>query len=160
MNAKVSDIIRIVNEIAPEYLAIDDDKIGLQVGGEGASVNHILITLDINELVLQEAIDTNAQLIISHHPLIFNELKAVVDSEFVGHIIRKAIKNDINIHIAHTNLDKVVGGVSDVLAEELGLKDTEVLFPDEIKSDSYKLVVFVPFENIDELTDAICGAVG
>jgi dinuclear metal center YbgI/SA1388 family protein len=158
MNTKVSDIIRIVNEIAPEHLAMKEDKVGLQVGGKDASVNHVLVTLDVNESVLQEAIDINAQLIVSHHPVIFDELKTVVDSEFVGRIIKKAIKNDISIYVAHTNLDKVIGGVSDVLAEILGLMNIEILFPDDIKSDFYKLVVFVPPENIDEVSDAICKA--
>lgn len=158
MNTKVSDIIKIVNEIAPEHLAMKEDKVGLQVGGKDASVNHVLVTLDVNESVLQEAIDINAQLIVSHHPVIFDELKVVVDSELVGRIIKKAIKNDINIYVVHTNLDKVIGGVSDVLAETLGLMNIEILFSDDIKSDFYKLVVFVPPKNIDEVSDAICKA--
>jgi dinuclear metal center YbgI/SA1388 family protein len=148
------EVIQLFESMYPKHLAVDGDKIGLQIGALNKTVQHVLIALDVTETVVDEAIEKGCNLIIAHHPLIFHPLKSIQTDKPYGRIIEKCLKYDIAVYAAHTNVDVAKGGVNDLLAEALGLTDTEVLVPtyeDKLK----KLVVFVPSSHVDAVRQAL-----
>ncbi|MGI2326561.1 Nif3-like dinuclear metal center hexameric protein [Planococcus sp. YIM B11945] len=148
---------------APKYLAMENDPIGLHVGTLNKKIERVLVTLDVNERVADEAIEKGAGLIIAHHPPIFRPLKSLQTDFPQGRLMEKLIKNDIAVYAAHTNLDVAKGGVNDLLAEALGLKDTKVLVP-TYEAELVKIAVFVPESHADAVRDALgkagAGAIG
>ena len=124
---KVSDILSYITDIAPLHWQENYDNSGLLLGDANALVHKVLLTLDVTEKVIDEAIENSFHLIISHHPLIFKGLKNILNDNTIGRIITKAIKNDISIAAMHTNLDNSYLGVNRALAEKLGLKDLQIL---------------------------------
>lgn len=157
------EVIQLFEQFSPKKYAMEGDKIGLQIGSLNKQINKVLVALDCLEEVVDEAIQLGAQLIIAHHPPIFNPLKSIQTDTSYGRIYEKLIKHDIAVYAAHTNLDVAQGGVNDWLAEALGLTHTEILVPtyeDVLK----KLVVYVPIENAEDirekLGDAGAGAIG
>ena len=124
---KVSDILSYITEIAPLQWQENYDNSGLLIGDANAMVDKALLTLDVTEKVIDEAIENSFHLIISHHPLIFKGIKNILTDNTTGRIITKAIKNDISIAAMHTNLDNSFVGVNMVLAEKLGLKNMQIL---------------------------------
>lgn len=151
-------IIQLFEQFSPKSYAMEGDKIGLQVGSLNRPIDKVLIVLDVLEEVVDEAIAKGAQLIIAHHPLIFRPLKKIATDSASGRIIEKLIKNDISVYAAHTNLDVAKGGVNDMLADALQLKNVEVLYP-TIQTDLKKLSVFVP-EEAAEIVRAALGQAG
>jgi len=127
MKANVADIITMMDTIAPPDLAENWDNVGLQVGLTEWNVHKIWIALAPAPQVMAAACDSDVDLIVTHHPLIFKPLKSIDLNTAVGSIIRRAIQNKIAIFTAHTNLDAVSGGVNDVLAARIGLKNTSIL---------------------------------
>ena len=124
--AKVQDIIASIETIAPKELQESYDNVGLQCGTMQQEVNRILSCIDITEAVIDEAIAKGCQMIVSHHPLIFRGVKNLVpEHSYIHRTIIKAIKHDIALYCAHTNLDKAEGGVNDKIAEVLGLTDVQ-----------------------------------
>lgn len=123
------EVIQLFEQFSPKHLALEGDKIGLQVGTLNKPIKNVMIALDILENVIEEAINKNVDLIIAHHPPIFRPLKAIQTDTAAGRIIEKCIKHDIAIYAAHTNLDVAVGGVNDLLADALELNDVDVLSP-------------------------------
>jgi len=123
----IKNIINQIEEFAPLSLQESYDNAGLIIGNPAGDVVAALVTLDVTETVIEEAIRKNCQLIIAHHPLIFSGIKQLTDSNEVQRCVVKAIKNDIAIYAAHTNLDNVINGVSGRMAEKLGLQNIEVL---------------------------------
>ena len=117
---KVKDVFEYLNGLAPTALKMDFDNVGLLVGNEDAEVSKILVALDITDVVIDEAISCGAELIVSHHPIIFDAMKDVLYSDLVGRKIVKLIKNDISAICMHTNLDIAEGGVNDALMKALG----------------------------------------
>lgn len=155
--ANAQEIIQIFEQWAPKSLAEDWDPVGLQVGTLSKKVSKVMITLDVLESVVDEAINENVDLIIAHHPLLFNPLKKLDTARPQGKLIERLIKHDITVYAAHTNLDAARGGVSDLLAEKLGIPDTKVMVPTtEIKLK--KLVVFVPADYAEKVRVAITNA--
>ncbi|AGX05546.1 hypothetical protein B14911_05626 [Bacillus sp. NRRL B-14911] len=156
-------IISLFEEFSPKNLAMEGDKIGLQIGGLNNKVQNVMIALDVLEEVVDEAIEKNVQLIIAHHPPIFRPLQKINTDTAAGRIIEKLIKHDISVYAAHTNLDVAEGGVNDLLAEALGLENTEVLVPTH-ETSLKKLAVFVPLEAAEALREALgragAGAIG
>jgi dinuclear metal center YbgI/SA1388 family protein len=157
------EVIQLFEQFSPKAFAMEGDKIGLQIGALNQPVENVLIALDVTEEVVEEAIAKNVQLIIAHHPPIFRPLKKIATDTPAGRMIARLIKHDIAVYAAHTNLDVAKGGVNDLLAEALGLKDPQVLVPtyeDQLK----KLVVFVPEENAEQIREALgnagAGAIG
>ncbi|CAM3809061.1 Nif3-like dinuclear metal center hexameric protein [Mesobacillus zeae] len=157
------EIIALFEQFAPKAYAMEGDKVGLQVGSLKGTVKNVMVTLDVLEDVIDEAIEKNVQLIIAHHPPIFRPLQKVTSDTAAGRIVTKLIKHDIAVYAAHTNLDVAPGGVNDLLASALGLRDAEVLVPtfeDKLK----KLVVYVPNEHAETLREALgragAGAIG
>lgn len=139
---KINRIVNIMEKLAPPSLAEEWDNSGLQIGDATRRVTNILLSLDVNPGVVDEAIALGAELIITHHPLIFPNTQSIDLNKPLGKVIDAAIKGDISIYSAHTNLDKAKGGVNDQLARVLGLKDVKTLLPEQ--HNLYKLVVFVP----------------
>lgn len=160
---KCSEIIKNLEEWAPKEIAWQKDNVGLQVGSGDRIINNILLCLELTSNVVDEAIEKNCNLIISHHPLLFHPLKKIdLQKDKNSKLIEKLIKKEINLYAEHTNLDYTKNGVSFELAKIIGLKNIDFL----IKSDSnqYKLVVFVPQSNLEqvanELFKAGCGLIG
>ncbi|WP_174730216.1 Nif3-like dinuclear metal center hexameric protein [Mesobacillus harenae] len=147
-------VIQLFETFSPKALAVEGDKIGLQIGALNGPVQKVMIALDVVEEVVDEAIEKGAQLIIAHHPPIFRPLKKIDTASPSGQIIKKLIKHDIAVYAAHTNLDVAKGGVNDLLADAIGLKNQQVLVP-TYKETLKKLVVFVPEENAAEVREAL-----
>ncbi|GAX91499.1 Nif3-like dinuclear metal center hexameric protein [Effusibacillus lacus] len=157
MQARVRDVIRVLEEWVSPNLALEGDKIGLQIGDPTQPVNKILVTLDVTEEVVDEAIRIGAQMIIAHHAIIYSSIKTIRTDTHYGRTISKLLTHSISVYAAHTNLDVVEGGVNDVLARLLGLQNVEIL--DRLHNQRVrKLVVFVPKSHHDQVLQAICGA--
>ena len=105
-----------LSKFAPKYLAMEGDKIGLQIGRLNKPVHKVMIALDVLEEVVDEAIEKEVDLIIAHHPLIYRPLKNITTDGLPGRMIEKLLKHNIAVYAAHTNLDVAKGGVNDLLA--------------------------------------------
>ncbi len=132
------------------------DNSGLQVGLPGSEISAALLTVDVTEEVIDEAIDRKCDVVISHHPLIFKSLKKLTGRNLTERIIYKAFKNNIAVYSSHTSLDAVAEGVSWKMAEKLGLKNTEVLSP--LKDRLLKLVTYIPDSYLDKVRAAVFAA--
>lgn len=125
------EVMDAVERIAPKSLAEEWDNPGLLVGSPAQEIHRILLCLDVDDTAIAKAIDLGADMILSHHPLIFRPLKNLRTDLPLGRRIRTLLKHDIAVYAAHTNLDAARGGVNDVLAERLGLSDLEPLVAKE-----------------------------
>ncbi len=126
--AKVQDIIAPIEAIAPKELQETYDNVGLQCGGMQQEVLRVLTCIDITEAVIDEAIALGCQMVVSHHPLIFRGVKNLVpEQSYIHRTLIKAIKHDIALYCAHTNLDNAEGGVNYKMAEVLGMTDVQPL---------------------------------
>ena len=160
---KCNEIIKNLEEWAPKEIAWQKDNVGLQVGSADRNINNILLCLELTSKVIDEAVEKNCNLIISHHPLIFHPIRKLdLQKDKRSGLIEKLIRKEINLYSEHTNLDFTRNGVSFQLAKILGLKNIDFL----VKSDSnqYKLVVFVPQSHIELVADGLfkagCGLIG
>lgn len=125
--ATVKDVLRFLDERAPFYSQLNFDNSGFLVGRGDKQVKRILVALDITEEVAKEAASLQVDLVVSHHPVIWEGAKSVTDETILGRKLLTLISNDIAAICAHTNLDAAKGGVNDSLAAALGLKDTSLL---------------------------------
>lgn len=123
----VQDVLQFIESIAPTELKMDWDNVGLNCGSKSAPVNKILVALDPFEHVCQEAADWNAELLVTHHPLIFRPLPMVTDDAAITRGLMTLVRQGISHICAHTNLDCAAGGVNDTLAETLKLQDISPL---------------------------------
>ena len=126
---KVRDVAQVIEDFAPKELQESYDNAGLQVGDPDAKVSAVLLCLDVTEDVIKEAQERECNLIVSHHPLIFKGLKTLTGANNIQRIAIEAIKNNLAIYSAHTNLDSVWDGVSHELARRLSVKDLSILEP-------------------------------
>lgn len=133
---KVKDVADIIEKLATKSLAESWDNVGLMVGDSDDTVRKIFVCLDITSENVSEAIRANADMIVSHHPLIFSPLKRVVEGDITGSIVRALIQNNISAYSAHTNLDHANGGTNDALAEKLGLYDTRRFTDEECRDEA------------------------
>ncbi|MBQ7742282.1 MAG: Nif3-like dinuclear metal center hexameric protein [Bacteroidaceae bacterium] len=124
---KIKDVIATLEVFAPLPLQDGYDNAGLQMGEPEAEVSGVLLCLDVTEAVLAEAVAKSCNMVVAHHPLLFHPLRQVSDVGYVERCVRYAIKNDITVYAAHTNLDNVRGGVSFALANRLGIQNVEFL---------------------------------
>ena len=127
--ATVNDILKCVERFAPAYMKENWDNVGLLCGDRNQKVRKVLVALDPFEHVCREALDAGADLIVTHHPLIFQAPKSVTTDTSIGRSILFLCRHGISAINAHTNLDCTPGGVNDVLARQLELKDITVLDP-------------------------------
>ncbi|MCG7336398.1 Nif3-like dinuclear metal center hexameric protein [Sporosarcina sp. ACRSM] len=157
------EIIALFEQWSPKRFAMDGDPVGLHIGQLNRQVEKVLVTLDVNEEVIDEAIHHGANLVIAHHPPIFRPLKNIMTDTPQGRMIEKCIKHDITVYAAHTNLDVAPGGVNDLLASKLGLIDTDIIEPTYVEH-MYKLIVFAPQSHVAEIRQALgkagAGAIG
>lgn len=150
---QLGKLIAHLERIAPASYQESYDNSGLIVGDPTQEVRQALISLDCTEAVVDEAIRTGSDLIISHHPIVFSGLKRFTGNTYVERVVMKAIRHGIALYAIHTNLDNVREGVNAMIARRLGLKNTAILAP---KSGLLrKLVAFVPDGHADRVRDAL-----
>jgi dinuclear metal center YbgI/SA1388 family protein len=150
---KLQNVIEVIESFAPLAFQEKYDNSGLLVGNKQQEITGILICIDVTLPVIEEAIEQNCNLIVSHHPIIFTGLKKLIGQTEVERCVAKAIKNDIALYAAHTNLDNANDGVSFRMAQKIGLQNTLVLVP---KTDILsKLVTFVPINFINKVQKAM-----
>lgn len=129
MKPRIKDILQTLESFAPSALAEKWDNVGLLIGDPANEVSKILIGLDPTNVLLDEALSTGSDTIITHHPVIFKPLASILTNDPSGKLLQKALANNLNIIGCHTNLDSALDGVSDVLAKRLGLEDLIPLEP-------------------------------
>ena len=127
---KAYEIARIVERFAPLDTAADWDNSGFCIGSAETEVRGVLVGFDCTPDLIREAVERGANMVITHHPLIFRGIKKISPDTFLGSIITLAIKHDIVVYSAHTNADKADGGVNTLMAERLGLRDCTILSAD------------------------------
>ena len=125
----VADILNLVETLAPRSMKMEWDNVGLLCGSKTTPVTKVLVALDPFEHVCAEAARWGAELIVTHHPLIFRPLPAITDETSIGRGLMTLIRSGISAVNAHTNLDQAPGGVNDALARKLALVQVEVLNP-------------------------------
>lgn len=126
----VSDLVDFLHSVAPNNFQEEYDNSGLLVGNYDDVITSVLVSLDVTESVLEEAIELGTNVIVSHHPIIFSGLKRLTKSNYVQRIVQKAIKHDINLFAIHTNLDNVYhNGVNTFIANRLALINVDILKP-------------------------------
>ena len=129
MPFKCNTITNYMELLAPRRLSQNWDNTGLLLGDPEQQISKVLVVLDVTSEVVEEAIEQGAQLIITHHPIIFKPINKLLKDKPHSDLIFRLIKNNISVYSAHSNLDLAKGGVNDTLASVLGLKDVEVLQP-------------------------------
>ena len=162
---KLDEICRVLEGIAPLYLAQSWDNVGLLAGDPQAECTSISLAIDLTAAVLEEAIEHKHDLVLAYHPPLFKPISSLrANSSDTDAIIWKAIRSNIGVYSMHTALDAADGGTNDVLAEICGAADVQ---PFEYADDNRrecKIVVFVPAENVtavaDAMADAGAGAIG
>ena len=157
MSVKCCEIMTKLEQLAPSHLAEDWDNTGLLVGSPEQVIHKIIVTLDVDQSVVEQAVSQHADMIIAHHPLIFKSLTAIRADRPLGRLLVELIRNNIAVYAAHTNLDSAPGGVNDLLAQKLGLVNCKPLTT-VYQEKLYKLVVFVPETYADKVRTALSEA--
>ncbi len=162
MAVLIADIIQSIEQLAPLSFQENYDNAGLIIGNATEPCTGALLTLDVTEEVINEAIENNCNLIVAHHPLIFSSIKRITGKSYVERCIIKAIRHNISIYAAHTNADNVYGGVNLEIANRLGILNTKILLTK--KNVLKKLVTFVPAPHLEQVQNALfeagCGHIG
>jgi len=139
---RIQELINEIESLAPLSLQEDYDNCGLIVGDANTICKGVLLSLDCTEAVIDEAIEKNCNLIISHHPIVFSGLKKINGKNYVERTVIKAIQNNVALYACHTNIDNVISGVNSKIASLLNLKDVSILSG---KKDTLKkLITYVP----------------
>lgn len=152
MELSLKEITDFLDKLYPLQYQESYDNSGL-LTDTADPIKKCIVCLDVTETLVEEAIATGANLIVSHHPLIFNGLKRITDSEKCGKIIKKLITHKIALYAAHTNFDNAKNGINDYIAQLLNLTDVEVIAP--LKKHLLKLTTFVPNSYVDKVRTAI-----
>jgi len=153
---KIRDITNAIAAFAPLQYQESYDNAGLLFGNADWEVTGVLLTLDATEAVIEEAIEKGCNLVVAHHPIVFGGLKKINGNNYVERVAINAIKNDIAVYAAHTNLDNVRKGVSDMMASKLQLTDCRVLDPK--RELLGKLYTFVPHAQAEKVLNALFSA--
>jgi len=155
MAATVQQILAVVEEQAPPSLALAWDRIGLQIGSRNREVHTLAVALEPSVNVVSGALTAGAQMLLTHHPLLFQPLDRLDPDTPLGKVVRLAVQHDLAVAAAHTNLDVAPHGVNDYLAQVLELENIRVL--EETGRDGWlKLAVFVPLGYEDRVRQALC----
>jgi dinuclear metal center YbgI/SA1388 family protein len=155
---KIAQIIQVLEELAPPSYQESYDNAGLITGNAASDCTGIICTLDATEEVILEAKNKGCNLVVAHHPIIFNGLKKITGKNYVERAVIAAIKNDIAIYAIHTNLDNLLQGVNGKMADKLSLDNRKVLL--HKPTSLMKLYTFVPQEHADKVREAIFKAGG
>jgi len=153
---RVKELLAEIDRLAPFQLAEPWDRVGLQVGSSTAAVTTLLVALDLDEAALAEAARLQAEVVLTHHPLIFEALQAVTDEGHPGAAVARVLREGRAVIAAHTNLDKARGGLADVAAALLDLEGVRPLQPAAV--DWFKLVGFVPSDEVAGVSAALFAA--
>jgi dinuclear metal center YbgI/SA1388 family protein len=162
---KIDEIAQAVEEIAPLRLAQEWDNVGLLIGDPNKTIKNILLTIDTTQAVVEEAKKQKADLILAYHPIIWDGLKRVTADGETAHIY-DLIQSGISVFCIHTALDVAVGGVNDLLANILGMENTEPIgdYVADPAGPQYKIITFVPQNDVNKVADALyaagAGAIG
>jgi dinuclear metal center YbgI/SA1388 family protein len=154
----LKELVLDLDKIFHKQLALEWDRAGLQVGNGSLQVSKVLVTLDVDDRVIDEAISSGTSIIISHHPAVFEDPGDITDSTVIGSRILRLAENRIAAYAAHTNYDIMEGGLNDLIAQKLGLEDTGAIVSEY--GNWYKFVVFIPKGSQEEVRKALCGAGG
>lgn len=149
----MSHVTEFLEQKAPLRLQESYDNAGLLVGNSKNTCTGVLVTLDITEDVIDEAIENKCNLIVAHHPIIFTGLKKLTGSNYVERTVIKAIKNDINLYATHTNLDNVQHGVNKKICDLIGLEKTAILSPKN--GGLRKIATYVPQNHQEQVRNAM-----
>jgi len=153
---KLAEVIAVFEKAVPKDFQEDYDNTGLAVGMPDMDVHGALLCIDVTEAVIAEAIQWGANLIISHHPVIFNPLKKITGSTYTERIVSAAIRNNIALFSAHTNIDNFPEGVNQKICTKLGILRPRVLLP--LKAGLRKLITFVPAAHAEKVRTALFAA--
>jgi dinuclear metal center YbgI/SA1388 family protein len=155
---RIQQIIDFLEQIAPPALQEDYDNSGLLVGEPHAEVDKVLVSLDVTEAVVAEAVALGAGLIVSHHPVVFRPLRRITGRNEVERTVMAALRAGIGLYAIHTNLDNVAHGVNAMMCRKLGLEGMRVLRP--AKGTLAKVVTFVPHSHAEVVREAMFAAGG
>jgi len=153
---RVQDLLGLLHGLFPPELAEEWDNVGLQVGDPTAPVQRVLVALDPTGEAVAAACERGAQLLITHHPLLFKPLRRLTADDPVGRVVWQAVRNGVAIMAAHTNLDVAADGLNHWLAARLELTEVEPLQP--VPGNLLKLVVYVPATHADVVAEALFAA--
>jgi dinuclear metal center YbgI/SA1388 family protein len=153
LNMNIENIIAELEKFAPPQLQEGYDNARLITGNKGWKCSGALLTLDATEAVIEEAIQSNCNLIIAHHPIVFSGLKSINGKNYIERTLIKAIKKDIAIYACHTNLDNVALGVNRKIADKIGLKNLQILSPK--RNLICKLYTYVPLKEVEAVKNAL-----
>jgi len=149
----IKEITTLLENMAPLAYAEDFDNVGLLVGDSSTTCTGVLVCHDALEEVIDEAIETNCNLVVCFHPILFSGLKKITGKNYVERSVIKAIKNDIAIYAVHTALDNHQNGVNKIMCNALGITNTKMLVPKN--NFIYKLVTYTVAENANKLRNAL-----
>lgn len=136
MSLKVEQVIKIMDKYAPESLKESYDNVGLMVGNSQCEIDNILIALDCTLKVIDEAIENNCNLIITHHPLIFRKPNSITNDTLIGKKVIKLIKSDINVFSSHTNLDSTPNGINETITKLLNFNSYEIIETSQLNENA------------------------
>jgi dinuclear metal center YbgI/SA1388 family protein len=150
---KLSEVINVFESVVPLAYQESYDNAGLVAGDTGMEVSAALLCLDVTEEVIEEAVQLGANLVISHHPVIFQPLKNIAGNSHTARILLSAIANKVALYSVHTNLDNIYGGVNHKICKKLDLRNLKVLAP--LQNGLMKLVTFVPSAKASDVRQAL-----
>lgn len=153
---KIGELLSAIEVFAAPELQEEYDNAGLITGKRDWACTGALCTLDVTVDVVKEAVQKGCNLIVAHHPIVFRGLKRINGASYVEQVIIEAIKNDVAIYAAHTNLDNVVLGVNDTIAKKLGLQNTRILLPKN--KMLRRLITFAPMDKAEDVRKAVFAA--
>ncbi len=163
MSVKCQVVIDAIERLAPRNLAESWDNVGLLLGSPAQKITKVLVTLDVTQAVVNQAVQDGIDLIVTHHPVIFTPVKNIRTDFPQGQILASLLKANIAVYAAHTNLDSATGGVNDILSAKLNLQDVKPLAVSHTEK-LYKLIVFVPKTHLEvvrrTLSDFGAGHIG
>jgi dinuclear metal center YbgI/SA1388 family protein len=152
----IGDIINMLETFAPPTLQESYDNSGLLTGRRSDACTGVLISLDVTDAVLAEAVRKGCNLVVAHHPMIFRGLKRIEEDDPTGRMTAFAVRNHLAVYAIHTNLDNVIDGVNGVLADRFGLSDRRILQP--MPGQLMKLACMIPDGHLDSVSEAVFSA--
>ncbi|RYZ62051.1 MAG: Nif3-like dinuclear metal center hexameric protein [Chitinophagaceae bacterium] len=153
---KIGALLSAIEVFAAPELQEEYDNAGLITGSKEWECTGALCTLDVTVAVLEEAVKNNCNLVVAHHPIVFKGLRRINGRSYVEQVLIKAIKEDIAIYAAHTNLDNVLLGVNGTIAKKLGLQNTTILQPKQ--KVLRRLITFAPVDKAEDVRKAVFAA--
>jgi dinuclear metal center YbgI/SA1388 family protein len=153
MSTSLATIIQALEQLAPPVYQENYDNSGLQLGDPAMAVRGVLVSLDITETVVDEAIQKDCNVVVAHHPLLFNGIKRLTPDNWIARTLLKAAASGIALYAIHTNLDNMLHGVNNTIADQLQLQNRRILSPKS--AILFKLITFVPQKDAADLLSAL-----